>query len=315
VRAASLAQFAPMDFSSNGGRIYVPGHETRGTDAGAEVAGWAEVAPGFFDALGTQLAAGRDFSERDDSAAPAVAIVNETMAHRYWPGQDALGRQFRMRAPDSALVTVIGVAHDMKYNNLVETPTPFVYRPLTQEYQGYATLVVRTATAAPRALAPAITGVVTGLDPEMSWDVRTFADLMSGRALILPRFGAALAGGFGVLALLLASIGLYGVVAYGVSQRTREIGIRVALGADRAAVLRMVVRGGLGQAVLGLGIGCVLAIGATRALRSLLFGVGAADPLTYVAVAALLTAVAAFASWLPARRATRVDPTITMRAE
>ena len=315
VRAASLGVFVPMDFSNDGGRIYVPGHESRGTDAGAEGAAWAHVTPGFLDALGSRLMAGRDFTERDDSAAPAVAIINEAMARRYWPGQDPLGRQFRMRAPDSALVTVVGVAADMKYNNLMESPTPFVYRPIAQEYQGYATLVVRTATGTPRSLAPAVTDVIRTLDPAMPWDVRTFAELMTGRALILPRLGAVLAGGFGILALLLASVGLYGVVAYGVSQRTREIGIRLALGADRASVLRMVVRGGLGQTALGLGIGAALAIGATRALRSLLFGVGAADPLTYLAVAALLTGVAALASWLPARRAARVDPTITMRAE
>ncbi len=314
VRAASLAQFVPLDFSNNGGRIFVPGHEAGSDSTGAEMAGWAEVMPGFFDALGVRLAEGRDFTVRDDSAAPGVVIVNQTFARRYWPGVSAVGRQFRLRAPDSALVTVVAVAPDMKYNALSEQPTPFVYEPLTQNYQGYATLVVRTA-ADPRSLAPATQGVIASLDPDMPSDVRTFADLMSGRALILPRFAATLAAGFAVLALALAVIGLYGVVSYAVSQRVREIGIRVALGARRGTVVGMVLRAGMGQAALGVGIGIVLALGATRALRSLLFGIGAADPLTFGVVALVLAAVAALASWIPARRAASVDPMVALRSE
>jgi len=315
VRAASLMQYVPMDFSSNGGRVYVPGHEASSQEASAESAGWALVMPGAFDALGVRLVAGRDFTTHDDSLAPDVAIVSETFAQRYWPGQDAVGHQLRLREADGPLLTVVGVAQDMKYNNLMESPTAFVYLPLTQSYEGYATLVVRTATDAPRALAPAVTGIVTSLDPDLAYDVRTFADLMTGRALILPRLGAWLAGAFGLLALLLVSVGLYGVVAYGVGQRTREIGIRVALGADRRTVVRMVVGGGLAQAGLGLAIGTVLAFGATRALGSLLFGVRAADPLTFGTVAALLIAVALAAGWLPARRAARVDPVEALRSE
>ena len=144
---------------------------------------------------------------------------------------------------------------------------------------------------------------------------RTFGDLMSGRALLLPKFAASLAAAFGALALILAIVGLYGLVAYGVSQRVREIGIRVALGAGRATVVRMVLRSALVQAGLGISIGLVLALAATRALRSLLFGVGAADPLTFVVVAMLLLAVAAAASFVPARRAAAVDPMVALRSE
>ncbi len=316
VRQASLAEYVPLDFSSNGGRIFVEGHEATGTDArGQESATWSQVTPGFFATMGSPPERGREFTERDDSAAPRVVIVNETLARLYWPGQDAIGRRLRLESPDSAPYTVIGVVHDWKYNNLMEPRRPCLFVPLEQKYEGYATLVVRVS-GNPRALAPAVSRVVGTLDPDMPLSgVRTFADLMSGRALILPRFGATLAGGFGVLALLLAVVGLYGVVAFGVGQRVREIGIRVALGAGRGSVVAMIMRGGLVQAGAGVGIGVVLALVATRAARSLLFGVGATDLLTFAGVALLLTAVAAVASWIPARRAARTDPMVALRSE
>jgi ABC-type antimicrobial peptide transport system permease subunit len=202
----------------------------------------------------------------------------------------------------------------MKVNSLLDPAGPHVFRPLTQSYDGYATLVVRTA-GAPLALAPAVRSVVAALDPAMTSDVRTFAQLMAGRALILPRLAASLAGAFGVLALLLAIVGLYGVVSYGVSQRAREFGIRVALGAERANLLGMVLRDGLARAGLGVGIGTLLAAGATRAMRSLLYGVGAADPLTFAGVVVSLLGVTLVAQALPAARAMRVDPVVALRQD
>jgi predicted permease len=314
VRAASVVQWAPFDFSSNGGPLFVAGHEKRPGADGVESAGSSNVLPGFFAALGVELAEGRDFTARDDSSAPAVAIVNQTLVRRYWPDGNAIGKQLRINTADAPLMTVVGVAPDMKYGNLNEPPRPFVYVAITQSYAGTATLLVRTA-GDPHAAAASVTAVIAALDPEMPADVRTYDQLMAGRALLLPRFAATLAGAFGALAFVLAVVGLYGIVSYTVSQRVREMGIRVALGARPATVVRMVVRGGLAQAGLGIGIGLVAALGATRALKSLLFGVGAADLATFASVAVTLAAVAALASWIPARRAARVDPMVALRSE
>jgi predicted permease len=315
VRSVSLAQYVPLDFSSDGGRLFLEGQENPGKGQRPRTTGWTHVMPGFFDVMGSPVKAGRDFTLQDDSAAPGVVIVNASFARIYWAGTDPIGKRLRLERPDAPALTVVGVVRDWKYNNLTERGEPHLFAPIAQRYQGSATLVVE-ATGDPRALAPAVGRVVVALDPEMPLgSARTFGDLMSGRALLLPKIAASLAGAFGALALVLAVVGLYGLIAYGVSRRAREIGIRVALGARRGVVVRMVLRGGLAQAGLGVGIGLVLAFGATRALSSLLFGVDAADPLTFAAVAVLLLAVAAIASWIPARRAARVDPMVALKAD
>jgi len=315
VQAAALVQYVPMDFSSNGGPVFPEGYENVGRAHDVESSYWSLVSPGFFEAIDIPLVSGRDFTAQDDSAAPGVVIVNEAFAHRYWPGRPALGQRVRVRSADATPLTVIGVARDAKERSLAETPQPKVYLPLSQDYDGQATLLVRSA-GAPAAVLPAVRGVITGLEPRMPVkDVRTMHELLAGRALLLPRFAASLAGGFGILALVLAVVGLYGVVSYTVGQRVKEIGIRVALGADRRRVARMVVGGGLRQASLGVAIGLALALAATRLLHGLLFGVGTADALTFGAVAVGLTGVALAASWIPARRAARVDPMVALRSE
>jgi predicted permease len=272
--------------------------------------------PGFFAAIGTPLLVGRDFTAGDSAGAPRVAVVNEAFGRRYWPGASAIGRQFGMDDAGGPLVTVVGVARDAKYRDLAEPLQPFLYLPITQSYEGSATIVVRADAGDPLALVPQVRRAVAALDPQLPVsDVRTMDALLKGRALLLPRFAATLAGAFGLLALALAIVGLAGVVAYTVGLRTREIGIRLALGATPGTVVGESLRDGASLAGIGIAAGLVLAVAFARLLRSLLYRVGPADPLTFGAIALALAVTAALASWLPARRAARVDPVEALRSE
>lgn len=273
----------------------------------------AAVSAGYFSTLGSPLVAGREIARSDTAETQPVVVINETLARRFWPTGDAVGRSLVFEDEETPR-TVIGVVADGKYRTLGETPRAFVWTPLAQDYASYRTMVVRTSDDPGRALA-ALRQVVGELDERMVIDRLATLEDAVGTALLVPRMAAAMLGLFGLLGLTLATVGLYGVVAYAVSLRLREMGIRMAMGADRGSVLRLVVGDGLRLALLGVVLGLVAAVAATPLLGDLLYGLSASDPLTFGAVAAFLVAVAALASAIPAWRAARVDPIEALRHE
>jgi predicted permease len=311
VEAAAIASSRPF----GGGRarsVFLEG-QTPGPNARGVLVQVNNVGLRFFDTLGIPLVKGRDFTEQDNENAPRVVIINETMAKRFWPNEDAVGKRFKFFG-DEFYQEVIGVARNTKYNSLTENGIPFIYLPLLQNYSDTGTLHVR-ATGDVTQLTASVRGVAQSLAANLPLlNVQTLSDRIN-QSLNGQRSQTELLTVFGVLALLLSAIGIYGVMAYSVAQRTREIGIRMALGAQKANVLSLVVRQGL---VL-VGSGVVLGLGAaflvTRLMVSLLFGVTAADPMTFVVTSLLLVGVAVLASYLPARKATRVDPLIALRYE
>ena len=278
------------------------------------------VTPGALEAMRIAIAQGRGITSADDADAPLVALVNETMARTLWPGISPLGRRFRMSGSREAWATVVGVVKNFRSGTLRDPAEAEFYLPHAQ-FRRFAnwtmrsmTLVIRT-DGDPALLAAPARRALASVDPMLAAaDVRTMAQVVD-RSVAQPRFTMLLLSAFGAAALLLATVGSYGLIAHGVAQRTREFGIRFALGAPRADVVRLVVREGVGLAVLGVGLGILGALAATRVLRSLLFGVSATDPLSFAAIAVLLLVVATLASLIPARRATRADPMIALQAE
>jgi predicted permease len=272
------------------------------------------IGPGYFETLGIPLLRGRDFARTDVTGAQRVVIINETMAQRFWPGNDAIGKRFKFFG-DQEFTSIIGIARDSKYGGVAEDPIPFIYQPVTQNYAPAATLHVRAAGDA-GALASAVRTEIQQIDSTLSvFNIRTLRDQVS-ESLAPLRSNVIIMATFGSLALILASVGLYGVANYSVGQRTREIGVRMALGAGRATVLRLVLGQGLLLVVIGLGIGLVAAFGLTSLIpEGLLPRTNPRDPLTFAATAALLSLVALVASGIPAYRATRIDPLRALRTE
>ena len=317
VLSASVTSFLPLSLHYLGVPINI---ETKASARGTRVseAMQGSVALNYFSTMGIPLIAGRDFTAQDKKDAPPVAIINDTFARCFWPDQSAVGKRFSTGRSEGPLIEVIGVAKDGKYFSLSEEPRPFVYRPLLQNYVGGAnndgTLIVRTA-ADPSAIIAAVRSEVQQLDANLPvFDVKTLTEHM--RLSLFPlRAGAASAGSFGLLAMTLAAIGIYGVMAYAISLRTREIGIRIALGARPRDVLTMLVRQGMTLAAIGLVIGLAAALALTRLMSSVLYGVSATDAMTFVAVSLLLTMVVLAACYLPARSVTKVDPMVALRHE
>ena len=271
------------------------------------------VSPGYFQTIGIPLLRGRDFTERDNPSAPRVAVVNEQMARRFWPGQDAIGKQFQLTRPPVS-VEIAGVVKDGKMRSFRDELRPGFYLPLDQHYCPQMTLEVRTA-GDPAGMLGAVRREVQALDKDLPLgEFQTLKTHLSS-ALSQERMTAALLSALGLLALVLAAIGLYGVMAFSVAQRTREIGIRVALGAQSSQVLRVVLRQGMFLTLIGLGIGLAAAAVLTRFAASLLYGVSPTDPLTFAGISLLLLVVALAASYIPARRAARVDPMVALRYE
>jgi predicted permease len=253
---------------------------------------------------------GRAFTAQDTEQTQKVVIVNETMARRYWPGQTALGKQ--IRTYDT--FEVIGVAKDIKYHNLGEEPRPHFYYSLLQNYLPEVALHVRTA-GNPASVLPAVREAVQSLNPNLAlYDAKPIIENIAV-STIPQRIAAILLGVFGLLALVLASIGLYGVMAHSVSQRTQEIGIRMALGATSRDVLKLVVGQGMLLAAIGVVVGLGGAFAVTRFLSTLLYGVSATDAMTFAGTPLLLAAVAFIACFIPAYRATKVDPMVALRYE
>jgi putative ABC transport system permease protein len=272
------------------------------------------VSPDYFTAMRIRLLRGRVFSERDNESSPEVAIISETLAQHSWPGQDAIGKRVKLNYNKTGWREVVGVVADVKGATLAEPATGAVYSPFPQTPWPFMSAIVRTSGDA-SALTSALRASVPAIDPmQAAPEVKLLTTYVS-RATATSRFTAALIGCFAGLALLLAGFGLYGVMSHHVAQRRREIGIRMALGAQSADVRSLVVGQALTLGAAGIGIGLAGALVVTRLLDSLLFGVGASDPVTFTAVCALLTGVVAVAAYLPARRATRVDPMVALRAD
>jgi putative ABC transport system permease protein len=272
-----------------------------------------DVTPGQFETLRIPLLRGRDFTDFDRENTAPVAVVNEAMAKLVWPGDEALGKRFAFVTPPT-LYQVVGVVGTTIVGQIGEDPQPVAYFPMRQQYSPFAALIVRT-TGNPEALLGAVRTQVQQIDKNLAFTNGQTVQQILGQGLWAARMGAALLGLFGVLALVLASIGIYGVLAYSVAQRTGEIGLRMALGAQPHQVLRLVLRQGMLLALVGAGVGIVVALPVARLASGLLYGVSAADPLTYAGITLLLMGVALLACYLPARRATRIDPLVALRAD
>jgi predicted permease len=256
------------------------------------------------------------FTAADNETAVPVAIVNQALARTLWPGQDPIGKRFSASGPKGPFLTVIGLTSDGKYQFIFEDPLSYFYVPFAQEFRSLRSLQVRT-TVPPKSIALAVQKEIHSLDPEIPvYDVTTMKEsLDGGNGFFLLTMGAAFAGTLGALGLILAVVGVYGVVSYSASQRTNEIGIRMALGAQSADILKMVVSEGLGLVLVGLGIGLAAALGLTRLMSNMLFGIKPYDPVTYTSAVVLLLAVAFVACFIPAHRSTRIDPMIALRYE
>ncbi|GAC1397757.1 MAG: ABC transporter permease [Pyrinomonadaceae bacterium] len=314
VQAVTLTDNVPLSLNYNNTSIYIEGQPfVRGGGNLPNVA-TAIIGLDYFQAMGIGLRGGRDFTAQDDKKESRVAVVNETFARRFFSGSDALGKRFNFGSPDDPYWTIIGIAADGKYNSLGEDPKPLVYRPLLRNYKSGVSLVARTK-ANPQAMIAAMRREVQNLDPNLPlYNVQTLTEHMSV-PLFPARMAAIVLGSFGVLALLLAAIGIYGVMAYSVAQRTREIGIRLALGAEPRDVLKLIVGQGMILAFVGIGVGLMAAFALTRVIKTLLYNVSATDPLTFAGVPLLLLTCALLACYIPAQRAMKVDPMIALRYE
>ena len=272
------------------------------------------MSTGYFETMGVPIVEGRAFTDADRPDTPRVAVVNETFARRYWPGQSAIGKTFRTRGSDGPLFEIVGVSADHKVLTLSERPTPFLHVSRSQRPSSYAAIIARTRGDAD-ALLRDMRRELLALEPNLVFVENQTMEAEVDATLFPMRASAWLVSGIGLVAMLLAAIGLYGVIAYSVARRTREIGIRVALGARPGAVVGLVMRQGLLVALAGLVAGCLLAAVAARVIAGALYGVSSADPVSWLAAAAVLLVASAFANLVPAWRAAHVDPCEALRTE
>jgi predicted permease len=280
-------------------------------------ANYTIVSPGYFGAVGASILRGRDISEADSAGAIPATVINTTMAKKYWPGQDPLGKKVALGSPRFPTWTVVGIVADIKHFSMREDTPPEMYVPFTQPQwpSMLTTHVAVRSTADTATLSAAMREAVHAVDPDLPVANLALLTTLVDQSMTQPRFAMLLLASFAGLALLLAAIGMYGVISYSVTQRTQEIGIRMALGAARTNVFRMVLAEGARLTGLGIVIGLAAALAVTQLMKSFLYGIRATDPITFVAVSALLVVVALLACYLPARRATHVDPIVALRYE
>lgn len=309
VRSAGVALLAPLSYSHSTSEISVEGYEPR--EGESLLIDMNAVTPGYFETLGIPILEGRAIEDSDRADSEPVAVINERLAQRFWPGASPVGRSM---TAGGDRVRIVGVARNSKYFSLDEEPKAFYYRPLSQVYAAFSSLHVRTA-GDPKAVLPAVLRELEALDPDLpAGDANTMQEHL-GLSQYPSKITGVLVGGFGVLALVLAMVGVYGVMAYSVSQRTHEFGVRTALGAERSQLVRLAMRRGLAMTLAGTAVGLAGAAALTRYLETLLHGVDPLDPAIFAGVAAALLLVALLACYLPARWAARVDPVVALKYE
>ena len=313
VQASSLAHSVPLGYYSQSAYLEIDGQPISQTSR-RPFAPFNVVSPGYLQTMKPRLVAGRFFTPQDDEHGRRVAVINQFMAHRFWPNQDPLGRRFRSTDLKNEWLEVVGVVKDAKVQWIFSDPQPFFFVPMAQHYLSLRTLQLRTA-GDPAALAPLVQREIHAMDPDLPlFDVVTMARTMEGpNGFFLLEMAAVFGGALGVLGLILALVGVYGVVSYAASQRTQEIGVRMALGASRSDIVRLVLGRGLLLVAVGLGAGVAAALSVSRVMTNLLYDVSVSDPITFIGVALLLGSMALAASYVPAWRATRIDPAIALR--
>jgi predicted permease len=321
VEVASFATPLPLDFFAESVGIAIEGREARPGEDDELVSLYSLVGPSYFETMETAVLRGRGFTEQDDSNGSPVAIINESFAELYWPGEDPLHKRIHLegpmaeRDPGRATVEVIGVVADGKYRSLDENPVGYLFLPLYQRPATSAVTLLTRTTANPLGPARALRAEIRSIDENLPvFDIETMNEHVES-SFMATQMAANLVGLFGVIGLALAGVGLYGVVSYSVSHRTREIGLRMALGATRSGTLGMVVKQAAVVTLIGVIFGLGAGIALARVAASLLYGVSAADPVVFTAVTALLLAVGLMASAVPAWRATRIDPITALRYE
>jgi putative ABC transport system permease protein len=312
VRSAALAYDSPLTIMHLWKSVQMPGSEGQNPEAWETVEG-NTVSPGYFETLGIALLRGRDFRPQDDAQAPPVVIINQTMATTFWPHENPLGRRLRIKGAKGD-AEVIGVVADVKQHKIWQANEAMVYQPFSQAFAHSYHLLVRTH-GDPMDVVPAVRQQLSNLDPQVPVYGAQTLEQVEADSMSEPRMTASLVSLFGGLVLFLAVAGIYAVIAFWVSERVHEIGIRMALGAEKNDVLRMVVGQGIKLALIGVAIGIAGALALTRFLSSLLYGVKPTDPVTFVAVSLILVAVALAACYIPARRAAKVDPMVALRYE
>jgi predicted permease len=309
VRAVGFTNTIPLGFGSSDRGVEIPGYEF--AEGERKSLHYSYVREGYLETMGIDLLEGRTFTRQDNKDSAPVIIVNRRFAERFWPDGSALGKIVKTAGKDRE---VIGVVETGKYRSLGEEPTEFMYLPQRERFQSGMTLLVRTP-GNPQTVLAAVRETVRKIDATLPlFDMRTMEDHM-GIALLPSRLGGAVLGIFGILGLALAALGIYGVMAYSVAQRQRELGIRVALGADRPKVVQLVLREGLALAVIGIVLGLAGAAGAAQLVKGMLYNVQAIDPIAFGTVPLVLILVATTAVYLPARRASRIDPMRVLKVD
>ncbi len=315
VESASFAYSVPLGYYNVAAYLEIEGQPVS-DKARKPIAGFNDVGPEYLETMRPRLVKGRFITSQDDERSRPVAVVNETMANRFWPKQDPIGRRFRSTDLDNHWLEIVGVVHDGKQTGLFDDNRSYFFVPLAQHYRSLRVLQLRAA-GDPAALTPLVIREIRALDPDLPvFDVVTMERMLDGpNGFFLLRMGALFGGAMGLLGLMLALVGVYGVVSYAASQRTQEIGVRMALGAGRREILSLVLGRGLLLVAVGVGVGTAAALGLSRMVSNLLFGISSMDPITFIGVPLLLAAMAILASYVPASRATRIDPAIALRGE